>query len=571
MNPIDILIKYWGHTIFRPKQELIIDNVLNQQDVLALLPTGGGKSVCYQIPALIKEGVCIVISPLISLMQDQTKHLKSKGIKSISISSSMSYSQTDTALTNCIYGGVKFLFLSPEKLKNNLVISRVKEMTINLITIDEAHCISEWGHDFRPTYKKISEFREILPDVSILALTATANYNVIDDIQKSLKFNSSNIIKSSLIRPKLSYVVDDIIDKRKRLIKLLNKIKSSVIIYVDTRRKSEEISLYLNNEGFTSSFYHAGVHPDERTKRQLSWSNNETRIIVATNSFGMGIDKPDVKLVVHMHMPSSIESYFQEAGRAGRNGETSFSFLLANKNDITKQENLLQTKYPDIDDVINIYQNISSYLQIAVGDNIQEYLAFDIEKFAKRYGHSTLQVYYSIKYLEKEELLKFSDESFSNSRFKFIKTNNELYKFQISNRYFDSFIRVLLRTYSNAYNNFVAVDIISLAKKTNSNIDKILILFNKLKELEIIDFQEENNDPKIEYLRDRLDLNINYFNKDKLESRKSFDSKKLNSISSYILNKSLCRSSMLLEYFGEIIDEDCGVCDVCVIKKRNSI
>lgn len=571
MNPIDILIKYWGHTIFRPKQELIIDNVLNQQDVLALLPTGGGKSVCYQIPALIKEGVCIVISPLISLMQDQTKHLKSKGIKSISISSSMSYSQTDTALTNCIYGGVKFLFLSPEKLKNNLVISRVKEMTINLITIDEAHCISEWGHDFRPAYKKISEFREILPDVSILALTATANYNVIDDIQKSLKFNSSNIIKSSLIRPKLSYVVDDIIDKRKRLIKLLNKIKSSVIIYVDTRRKSEEISLYLNNEGFTSSFYHAGVHPDERTKRQLSWSNNETRIIVATNSFGMGIDKPDVKLVVHMHMPSSIESYFQEAGRAGRNGETAFSFLLANKNDITKQENLLQTKYPDIDYVINIYQNISSYLQIAVGDNIQEYLAFDIEKFAKRYGHSTLQVYYSIKYLEKEELLKFSDESFSNSRFKFIKTNNELYKFQISNRYFDSFIRVLLRTYSNAYNNFVAVDIISLAKKTNSNTDKILILFNKLKELEIIDFQEENNDPKIEYLRDRLDLNINYFNKDKLESRKSFDSKKLNSISSYILNKSLCRSSMLLEYFGEIIDEDCGVCDVCVIKKRNSI
>ncbi|MDG2086500.1 MAG: RecQ family ATP-dependent DNA helicase [Flavobacteriales bacterium] len=571
MNPIDILIKYWGHTKFRSKQELIIDNVLNQKDVLALLPTGGGKSVCYQIPALIKEGVCIVISPLISLMQDQVKHLKSKCIKSVSISSSMSYSQTDTALTNCIYGGIKFLFLSPEKLKNNLVISRIKEMTINLIAIDEAHCISEWGHNFRPAYRKISEFREILPDVSILALTATANSNVIDDIQKTLKFNSSNIIKSSLIRPKLSYVVDDIIDKRKRLIKLLNKIKSSVIIYVDTRRKSEEISLYLNNEGFTSSFYHAGVHPDDRTKRQLSWSNNETRIIVATNSFGMGIDKPDVKLVVHMHMPSSIESYFQEAGRAGRNGETAFSFLLANKNDITKQENLLQTKYPDIKDIINIYQNISSYLQIAVGDNIEEYLAFDIEKFAKRYGHSTLQVYYSIKYLEKEELLKFSDENFSKSRFKFIKTNNELYKFQISNRYFDSFIRVLLRTYSNAFNNFVTVDIISLAKKTNSNTDNILILFNKLKELEIIDFQEENNDPKIEYLRERLDLNINFFNKDKLESWKYFDTKKLNFISSYILNKSLCRSSMLLKYFGEIIDEDCGVCDVCIIKKRNSI
>ena len=571
MNPIDILIKYWGYTKFRPNQELIIDKVIKQQDVLALLPTGGGKTVCYQIPALIKEGVCIVISPLISLMQDQVKHLKSKGIKSVSISNSMSYSQTDTALTNCIYGGIKFLFLSPEKLKNNLVISRIKEMTINLITIDEAHCISEWGHNFRPAYRKISEFRKLLPDVSILALTATANSNVIDDIQKTLKFNSSNIIKSSLIRPKLSYVVDDILDKRKRLIKLLNKIKSSVIIYVDTRRKTEEISLYLNNEGFTSSFYHAGVHPDDRAKRQLSWSNNEIRIIVATNSFGMGIDKPDVKLVVHMYMPSSIESYFQEAGRAGRNGETAFSFLLANKNDITKQENLLQTKYPDIKDIINIYQNISSYLQIAVGDNIEEYLAFDIEKFAKRYGHSTLEVYYSIKCLEKEELLKFSDESFSTSRFKFIRTNNELYKFQISNRYFDSFIKVLLRTYNNAFNNFVNVDIISLAKKTNSSTGNILTLFIKLKELEIINFQEENNDPKIKYLRERLDLNINFFNKDNIEKRKYFDTKKLKSISTYTLNKTLCRSSILLEYFGEFIDKDCGVCDVCIIKKRNSI
>lgn len=571
MNPIDILIKYWGYTKFRPNQELIIDKVIKQQDVLALLPTGGGKTVCYQIPALIKEGVCIVISPLISLMQDQVKHLKSKGIKCVSISNSMSYSQTDTALTNCIYGGIKFLFLSPEKLKNNLVVSRIKEMTINLITIDEAHCISEWGHNFRPAYRKISEFRKILPDVSILALTATANSNVIDDIQKTLKFNSSNIIKSSLIRPKLSYVVDDILDKRKRLIKLLNKIKSSVIIYVDTRRKTEEISLYLNNEGFTSSFYHAGVHPDDRAKRQLSWSNNEIRIIVATNSFGMGIDKPDVKLVVHMYMPSSIESYFQEAGRAGRNGETAFSFLLANKNDITKQENLLQTKYPDIKDIINIYQNISSYLQIAVGDNIEEYLAFDIEKFAKRYGHSTLEVYYSIKCLEKEELLKFSDESFSTSRFKFIRTNNELYKFQISNRYFDSFIKVLLRTYNNAFNNFVNVDIISLAKKTNSSTGNILTLFIKLKELEIINFQEENNDPKIKYLRERLDLNINFFNKDNIENRKYFDTKKLKSISTYTLNKTLCRSSILLEYFGEFIDKDCGVCDVCIIKKRNSI
>lgn len=569
MNPIDILTKYWGHTKFRLKQELIISEVINNQDVLALLPTGGGKSVCYQVPALMREGLCIVISPLISLMNDQVRHLNSKGIKSIAISSSMNYAQIDTALTNCIYGGIKFLYLSPEKLQHNLIKSRIIEMNINLITVDEAHCISEWGHNFRPSYRHISDVRKIIPNVSVLALTATANKSVIDDIQSSLIFKKNNVIRSSFFRPNMSYVVDTILDKESRLIKLLNKIKSSVIIYVGTRRLAEEISTFLNINSFSANFYHAGLSSKDRNQRQLNWNNNETRIIVATNSFGMGIDKQDVKLVVHMAMPSSIEAYFQEAGRAGRNGNTAYAFLLANSNDIKKQNNLLKFKYPKIIEIIDIYQNISSYLQIAVGDEPEETFSLDIEIFSKRYNLSRLKVYHSIKYLEKEELIKLLDDNFSNSKFKFIISSNELYKFQISNKYYDPFIRLLLRTYSNSFNHLVSINLSLIAKKYEKSLNNILLLFKKLKDLEIIDFKEESNLPQIKFLSQRIDLNINHLNKQKWNERRSFDQNKLNAISEYVTNKSKCRSSVLLNFFGEKTSESCGVCDICIIKKRS--
>ena len=569
MNPIDILTKYWGHTKFRLKQELIISEVINNQDVLALLPTGGGKSVCYQVPALMREGLCIVISPLISLMNDQVRHLNSKGIKSISISSSMNYAQIDTALTNCIYGGIKFLYLSPEKLQHNLIKTRIVEMNINLITVDEAHCISEWGHNFRPSYRHISDIRKIIPNVSVLALTATANKSVSNDIQSSLVFKKTNIIRSSFLRPNMSYVVDTILDKESRLIKLLNKIKSSVIIYVGTRRLSEEISAFLNSNSFSANFYHAGLSLKDRNQRQLNWTNNETRIIVATNSFGMGIDKQDVKLVVHMGMPSSIEAYFQEAGRAGRNGNTAYAFLLANSNDIKKQNNLLKFKYPKIIEIVDIYQNISSYLQIAVGDEPEETFAIDIDIFSKRYNLSRLKVYHSIKYLEKEELIKLLDDNFSNSKFKFIISSNELYKFQISNKYYDSFIRLLLRTYSNSFNHLVSINLSLISKKYEKSLNNILLLFKKLKDLEIIDFKEESDLPQIKFLSQRIDLNINHLNKQTWNERRSFDQNKLNAISEYVLNKSKCRSSELLNFFGEKTSESCGVCDICIIKKRS--
>ncbi len=571
MNAIDVLIKYWGHTQFRLKQEDVINQVIERKDTLALLPTGGGKSICYQVPALIHEGICLVISPLISLMDDQVRHLKSKGIKSVSISSNMHYSEIDTALTNCIYGGIKFLYLSPEKLQNELVINRITEMNINLITVDEAHCISEWGHNFRPAYRHIAKIRKNIPNVPILALTATATSNIIKDIQKSLAFKEENVIQSSFKRDNMSYVVDNIKDKRTRLIKLLNKIKSSAIIYVGTRKSTEELSDFLTYNKFSANYYHGGLSTELRSKRQVSWSKNETRIMVATNSFGMGIDKPDVKLVVHMDMPSTIEAYFQEAGRAGRNGKIAYAFLLANDSDIKKQEDLLQLKYPAINEILEGYQNIANYLQIAVGDFPEEPIPFDIVAFSNRYKTNTLTTYNILKYLEKEEKIKFNDGMHTHSKVKITLSSSELYKFQITNKFYDSFIKLMLRNYNNIFNHFVVINEKKIASLFNSSVDNVQIILFKLQQLEILDYQKQNNLAQLKFLRAREDLNKLSLNETKWEERKVYEKEKLSDIANYINKKNSCRSQVLINYFGEEKSDKCGVCDVCVIEKRNTI
>ena len=571
MNAIEVLIKYWGHTQFRLKQEEIIQNVIANKDTLALLPTGGGKSICYQVPALMQEGICIVISPLIALMDDQIRHLKSKGIKSASISSNMHYQEIDTVLTNCIYGGVKFLYLSPERLQNEVVQCRMKEMNINLITVDEAHCISEWGHNFRPSYRHISEIRSIIPDKPILALTATATSDVIVDIQNNLLFKEHNLIKSSFTRVNMSYVVDNIEDKKTRLLKLLNKIKSSVIVYVGTRKKTKELNDFLIDNNLSSNYYHAGLAAKVRTERQESWSKNQTRIMVATNSFGMGIDKSDVKLVVHMDLPSTIEAYFQESGRAGRNGKTAYAFLLANNKDIKKQENLLKIKYPNIDEILEGYQNIANYLQIAVGEFPEEPIPFDIAKFSDRYRMNILKTYNILKYLEKEEKIKISDNTHTPSKVKIIITSSELYKFQITNKYYDSFIRLLLRSYNNLFNHLVVINEKKIATRLNISIEDIKIILFKLQQLEIIDYQEKNELGRLTFLQERQDLKYFHLNEKKWNERKNYDKKKLTDIANYISNKESCRSQLLLYYFGQEKSEKCGVCDVCIIEKRNTI
>ena len=571
MNAVDVLIKYWGHTSFRLKQEEIINSVIAKKDTLALLPTGGGKSICYQVPALLNEGICIVISPLIALMNDQVRFLKSKGIKSVAITSNMHFTEIDTALTNCIYGGIKFLYLSPEKLQNELVQTRIKEMNVNLITVDEAHCISEWGHNFRPAFRHIDEIREIIPNIPVLALTATATSSVIHDIQESLNFKEKNLIQSSFSRGNLSYVVDNVEDKKSRLIKLLNKIKSSVIIYVGSRKAAKEITHFLVENKFSANFYHGGLSAKIRDDRQESWTKNQTRIMVATNAFGMGIDKADVKLVVHMELPSTIEAYFQEAGRAGRNGETAYAFLLANSNDIRKQEELLSLRYPSIKDIKMCYQDIANYLQIAEGVLPIEPIPFNILKFSERYKSTYLKTFNILKYLEKEELFKISDTLHTPSKLIMNVNNSELYKFQISNKYYDRFIKLLLRSYGNLFNNYVFINELQLAERYNSDVTEVKRLLIKLQQLEIVKYQEQNSNPQLTFIKARKDVEALQLNEVKWEKRKEYEKNKLNRISDYISTNKTCRSKMLLHYFGEENSEKCGVCDVCVLEKRKNI
>ena len=571
MNAVDVLIKYWGHTSFRLKQEEIINSVIAKKDTLALLPTGGGKSICYQVPALLNEGICIVISPLIALMNDQVRFLKSKGIKSVAITSNMHFTEIDTALTNCIYGGVKFLYLSPEKLQNELVQTRIKEMNVNLITVDEAHCISEWGHNFRPAFRHIDEIREIIPNIPVLALTATATSSVIQDIQESLNFKEKNLIQSSFSRVNLSYVVDNVEDKKSRLIKLLNKIKSSVIIYVGSRKAAKEITHFLVENKFSANFYHGGLSAKIRDDRQESWTKNQTRIMVATNAFGMGIDKADVKLVVHLELPSTIEAYFQEAGRAGRNGETAYAFLLANSNDIRKQEELLSLRYPSIKDIKMCYQDIANYLQIAEGVLPIEPIPFNILKFSERYKSTYLKTFNILKYLEKEELFKISDTLHTPSKLIMNVNNSKLYKFQISNKYYDRFIKLLLRSYGNLFNNYVFINELQLAERYNSDVTEVKRLLIKLQQLEIVKYQEQNSNPQLTFIKARKDVEALQLNEVKWEKRKEYEKNKLNRISDYISTNKTCRSKMLLHYFGEENSEKCGVCDVCVLEKRKNI
>jgi ATP-dependent DNA helicase RecQ len=571
MNAVDVLIKYWGHTSFRLKQEEIINSVIAKKDTLALLPTGGGKSICYQVPALLNEGICIVISPLIALMNDQVRFLKSKGIKSVAITSNMHFTEIDTALTNCIYGGIKFLYLSPEKLQNELVQTRIKEMNVNLITVDEAHCISEWGHNFRPAFRHINEIREIIPNIPVLALTATATSSVIHDIQESLNFKEKNLIQSSFSRGNLSYVVDNVEGKKSRLIKLLNKIKSSVIIYVGSRQAAKEITHFLVENKFSANFYHGGLSAKIRDDRQESWTKNQTRIMVATNAFGMGIDKADVKLVVHLELPSTIEAYFQEAGRAGRNGETAYAFLLANSNDIRKQEELLSLRYPSIKDIKMCYQDIANYLQIAEGVLPIEPIPFNILKFSERYKSTYLKTFNILKYLEKEELFKISDTLHTPSKLIMNVNNSELYKFQISNKYYDRFIKLLLRSYGNLFNNYVFINELQLAERYNSDVTEVKRLLIKLQQLEIVKYQEQNSNPQLTFIKARKDVEALQLNEVKWEKRKEYEKNKLNRISDYISTNKTCRSKMLLHYFGEENSEKCGVCDVCVLEKRKNI
>ncbi|TAL60569.1 MAG: ATP-dependent DNA helicase RecQ, partial [Bacteroidetes bacterium] len=472
-----ILLKHWGYSHFRALQEDIINSVLAGNDTLALMPTGGGKSLCFQIPALAKEGICIVISPLIALMKDQVENLRAKGVKAMAITSGMSKKEIDIAFDNCVYGDYKFLYLSPERLDSGLARTRIQKMNVNLIAVDEAHCISQWGYDFRPSYLKIADIKEMLPAVPILALTATATPDVAADIQKKLLFPArgkpSNFFQKSFERKNLAYVVIKEEDKMSRLLKIVTRISGTGIVYVRNRKKSQEITDFLRANNISADYYHAGIEGSARDAKQDAWIHNKTRVIVCTNAFGMGIDKPDVRFVVHLDMPDCLEAYFQEAGRAGRDEKKSYAVLLFNGADKIDAERNMLMSFPPMEEIRKTYQSLSNYFQIPIGAGQGSVFDLDINDLCSKYNLHHLTAYNSIKFLEKEGMVSLTEAFHMPSRIHFVFNKEELYKFQVEHNFYDDFIKLLLRSYSGLFDTYVKISEQDIAKRTGKSYEEV--------------------------------------------------------------------------------------------------
>ena len=562
-----ILKQYWNHDAFRPLQEEIIQSVLLGRDTLALLPTGGGKSVCFQVPALAKEGICIVVSPLIALMKDQVENLNAKAIEAVSIVSGMSKREVDIALDNCIYGPVKFLYLSPERLLSELVRERIKYMNVNLIAVDEAHCISQWGYDFRPPYLHIADLRDLHPDVPVLALTATATAEVRDDIQQKLLFKKFNVFQQSFERKNISYVVQNDENKLKKLLDIPKGVKGSGIVYVRSRKETAEIAKFYIENGFKADFYHAGLTMEQRSSKQEDWKNNRTRIIVATNAFGMGIDKPDVRFVIHKDMPESLEAYYQEAGRGGRDEHKAYAVLLYTYADRIKNEKKLLTNFPSVDEIKLVYHNLGNYFQLAYGTGEGVSFDLDVGEFCTRFKLDPTKTLNALKFLEQDEYLAFNESVFLPSRFRFEVLNEELYNFQIQNSSWDPFIKTLLRSYGGSFENYVRLREHDLARRSNLSVQQVMEGLKQLQEMGILNYLQQTDMPQVTYTRPRQDNKNLIINKRYIEERKATYRKKMEAVFAYAEHKK-CRSQMLLAYFDETNADKCGMCDVCLEEKR---
>ncbi len=570
LSPQEILKQYWGYDSFRSKQEEAIHSVLDAKDTLTLLPTGGGKSICFQVPALMMEGICIVISPLIALMNDQVTALKAKNIRALAITSGMSFSEVDIALDNCIHGNYKFLYLSPERLESEMVQQRLKKMNINLLAVDEAHCISEWGYNFRPSYLRIAEIREIT-NAPIIALTATATPLVTKDIQEKLKFTDDNIISTSFFREELSYVVLKQDDKDSKLIQILNRVKGTSIVYCRTRKETKRVHQLLSEYGISSHFYHAGLDVLERASKQKQWQLNHVRVMAATNAFGMGIDKADVRLVIHNHLPFSLEAYFQEAGRAGRDRKLAYSILLYNDLDIHNLNKQISDHYPEIDVVRNVYQQMANFFGIAIGDGKHQEFQFHINEFCERYNLNQLQTYNVLKILEKEDYIKLSEAIHQLSRVYIKVSHTELYQFQIANKQYDLLLKILLRSYGSLFDNFTKIQENIIAKRTQLTTQEVKDFLFKLEKMDILDYIPQNSNPKLLLLKTRVDSKHISLSKETIETRKANEEAKAASVIQYASNQYQCRSSVLQKYFGEENKERCNKCDVCLDRNKLKI
>ncbi|MBR4088421.1 MAG: RecQ family ATP-dependent DNA helicase, partial [Bacteroidales bacterium] len=565
-----ILKKYWGYDEFRPMQREIISSALAGKDTLALMPTGGGKSVCFQVPAMAREGICLVVSPLIALMKDQVQNLGNKGIKALAVYSGMTYSQIDAALDNAIYGDYKFLYVSPERLHTGIFRERVKKMDINFLVVDEAHCISQWGYDFRPAYLEISKIKELINDVPVIALTATATKSVAEDIMRILNFSEPNVISSGFERKNLSYVVRNVDDKFGNMLKICNGVPGTGIVYVRERKRCEEISSFLRQNGITADFYHAGLSKELRNAKQDSWVKGQTRVIVATNAFGMGIDKPDVRFVIHYDMPDSLEAYFQEAGRGGRDGKRSYATMLWNSTDISRLRQIHTISFPDIQYIKEIYQKVFIYLNIPYEEGKESVNKFNLVEFSKKYSLNSVSAYYAIKYLEQEGYWELTDELDNPSRIMFAVGRDELYKVQIDNPALDSFIKSILRIYTALFSRLTPIDEEYIAKVTMDSPAGVKEKLKQLSGLKIIKYIPKVRTPLIIMNYERLVESNLYISQKRYRERKDLYQKRIESIISYVKEDSVCRSRMLIEYFGQEVKDDCGICDVCIRNRNNS-
>lgn len=565
-----ILQQYWGYNEFRALQEDIIHSISKGKDTLGLMPTGGGKSLTFQVPTMAMEGLCIVVTPLIALMKDQVDNLRKRNIKALAVYSGMTRQEILTTLENAIYGDFKFLYVSPERLTTELFLNKLRYMNVCLLVVDESHCISQWGYDFRPSYLKIANIREHLPNITVLALTATATPEVIDDIQNQLHFKEKNVFRKSFERSNLIYIVRTTESKEEELIKIIKKTAGSTIVYVRSRQRTKEIADFLAQNGFSADYYHAGLSSHDKERKQNAWKRNECRIIVCTNAFGMGIDKPDVSLVVHTDLPNSIEEYFQEAGRAGRNEEKAYAVILYNKADGTKLKKRIRDEFPERDFITHVYDSLAYFFQVAVGFGTDMTFDFNIRQFCATYKLPLLPTHNALKILDLSGYIEYTDEVNNQSRLLFTIYRDELYSYALDKEY-EQLVNTILRLYTGLFTNYATISEAEIGMRINKTRKAVYEMLKVLDKRKIVDYIPHKKTPLVTYIHPRIDakhLNIprsvNEIRKVKFETR-------INAMSDYAEQNSICRSRFLLSYFGEQHTSDCGKCDVCLAKNNLGI
>lgn len=566
---LDILRKYWGYEDFRGIQREIIESIGSGRDTLGLMPTGGGKSITFQVPALAQEGVCLVITPLIALMKDQVSHLRQRGIRAAAIHSDMTHSAILQALDNCVYGGTQILYVSPERLHSELFQAKFRHMKVSFITVDEAHCISQWGYDFRPSYLHIAEIRQLKPEIPVLALTATATKEVVEDIQEQLRFKEKNVFRMSFERKNLAYVVRKATDKPSELRHILNSVKGSTIVYARSRKRTKETAEWLVSQGISATYYHAGLDVDVKDRHQQAWVNNEKRVMVATNAFGMGIDKPDVRLVIHIDSPDSLEAYFQEAGRAGRDGKKAYAVLLYDSSDARKLSKRVAQTYPEKEYIRDVYEHLAYFFQVGTGTGRGRTFEFSIDKFCVTYKYFPVLVNSALQILERSGYIHYEADPDNSARILFLLERNDLYFLENTTRETEAVITALLRLYGGLFTDYVYIDEGFVANEAGLTQPQVYLVLKELSKRHIVDFIPRRRIPYITYTREREDGDRVIIPQSVYEERRTQYIKRIQAMLDYANNDHVCRSRQLLDYFGEECWKDCRQCDVCVTHQGN--